>query len=110
VLQIIRLTLKMKVLILIVVFVFKIPSSLQQEPVPCSLCEPRFEYDYRLLTRLIELETAQRDALTLISQLQADNVELRRKINGKAKIKYYFLTLLYDLSTYTCTLCLSIQQ
>jgi len=82
----------MKVFVL-VVFVFVIPPSLQQEPVPCSSCEPRFEYDYRLLTRLIELETAQREALTLISQLQADNVELRREVNSETKLKYIFLTL-----------------
>jgi len=92
--QIVCLTLKMKVLVLTVLFVFVISPSLQQEPVPCSSCEPRFEYDYRLLTRLIELETAQRDALTLISQLRADNVELRREVNGGTDFEHKCLTAL----------------
>jgi len=73
----------MKLLVVIVLLAFGFTWSLQNEPRPCSQCEPRFDYDYRMLSRLIELENAQRDAQTLISKLQTQVSELRTSVNGE---------------------------
>jgi len=68
----------MKLLVVIVLLSVGLIWSL-----PCTQCETIVDASGKLQARLKDLESAQRDAQTLIARLQTQVSELKTQVNGE---------------------------